>query len=127
MLPPVAGLRVLDAGCGGGRTSAWLIEQGADVVDTSEELLRLARERLPFEDGSFDVVVSSLVMHYLRDWVPTLRELRRGGSSRCRRITRRWMPSSPTRATTSPPSPSATSGRWAGARSPRVASVSTSV
>ena len=60
-------------------------------IDTSAELLRLARERLPsasfvlgdlaeplpFEDGSFDVVVSSLVMHYLRDWAPTLRELRR--------------------------------------------------
>jgi SAM-dependent methyltransferase len=93
LLPPVAGLRVLDAGCGGGRTSAWLAEQGARVVwiDVSPELLRLARERvpsgsfsfadlgepLPFEDGSFDVVVASLVMHYLRDWVPPLRELRR--------------------------------------------------
>jgi SAM-dependent methyltransferase len=93
LLPPVAGLRVLDAGCGGGRTSAWLAEQGARVIgiDVSPELLRLARERvpsgsfsladlgepLPFEDGSFDVVVASLVMHYLRDWVPPLRELRR--------------------------------------------------
>jgi SAM-dependent methyltransferase len=93
LLPPVAGLRVLDAGCGGGRTSAWLAEQGAEVVgiDVSPELLRLARERvpsgsfslgdlaepLPFEDGSFDLVVASLVMHYLRDWVPPLRELRR--------------------------------------------------
>jgi SAM-dependent methyltransferase len=93
LLPPLDGLRVLDAGCGGGRTSAWLVEQGAGVVgiDTSEELLRLARDRLPsatfvhgdlaeplpFEDGSFDVVVSSLVMHYLRDWAPALRELRR--------------------------------------------------
>ena len=49
LVPPVAGLRVLDAGCGGGRTSAWLVEQGAEVVgiDTSEELLRLARDRLP--------------------------------------------------------------------------------
>ena len=93
LLPPVAGLRVLDAGCGGGRTSAWLVEQGADVVglDASPELLRLARERLPsasfvlgdlaeplpFEDGSFDVAVAGLVMHYLRDWAPALRELRR--------------------------------------------------
>jgi SAM-dependent methyltransferase len=93
LVPPVAGLRVLDAGCGGGRTSAWLVEQGAEVVgiDVSTELLRLARERLPaasfsladlseplpFEDGAFDVAVASLVMHYLRDWVPTLRELRR--------------------------------------------------
>jgi len=93
LVPPVAGRRVLDAGCGGGRTAAWLVEQGADVVgiDVSAELLRLARDRLPeasfvladlaeplpFEDGAFDLVVSSLVMHYLRDWTPTLRELRR--------------------------------------------------
>lgn len=93
LLPPPGGRRVLDAGCGGGRTSAWLVEQGAEVVgiDVSRELLRLARERLPaatfleadlaeplpFEDGAFDLVVASLVMHYLRDWTPTLRELRR--------------------------------------------------
>jgi SAM-dependent methyltransferase len=93
LVPPVAGLRVLDAGCAGGRTSAWLVERGAEVVglDASEELLRLARDRLPsasfvvgdlaeslpFEDGSFDVVVAGLVMHYLRDWAPTLREFRR--------------------------------------------------
>jgi SAM-dependent methyltransferase len=93
LLPPVAGLRVLDAGCGAGRTSAWLVEHGAEVVgiDASAELVRLARERLPsasfavadlaeplaFDDDSFDLAVASLVMHYLRDWVPALRELRR--------------------------------------------------
>ncbi len=93
LVPPIAGRRVLDAGCGGGRTSAWLAELGAEVVgiDVSPELVRLARERLPsatfsvgdlaeplpFENGEFDVAVAGLVMHYLRDWVPTLRELRR--------------------------------------------------
>jgi SAM-dependent methyltransferase len=93
LLPPVAGRRVLDAGCGAGRTSEWLAEQGAEVIgiDASPEMLRRARERVPaasfavadlaeplaFEDGSFDVAVAALVMHYLRDWVPTLHELRR--------------------------------------------------
>ena len=32
LLPPVAGRRVLDAGCGAGRASEWLVEQGAEVV-----------------------------------------------------------------------------------------------
>jgi SAM-dependent methyltransferase len=93
LMPPVAGRRVLDAGCGTGRASVWLADQGADVVgvDVSPQMLRRAQadvpagtflvtdlaEPLPFADESFDVVVSSLVMHYLRDWVPTLRELRR--------------------------------------------------
>lgn len=93
MVPPVAGRRVLDAGCGTGRASLWLAERGAEVVgvDISPEMLRVARtdvpsasfvvadlaEPLPFPDGAFDLVVSSLVLHYLRDWVPTLRELRR--------------------------------------------------
>jgi SAM-dependent methyltransferase len=32
---------------------------------------------LPFPDDSFDDVIASLVLHYLRDWKPTLAELRR--------------------------------------------------
>lgn len=90
----VAGRRVLDAGCGSGPLSAALRERGAIVtgVDASAGMLALARrrlgdgvalhvvdlrERLPFEDGAFDDVVASLVLHYLEDWGPTLGELRR--------------------------------------------------
>jgi SAM-dependent methyltransferase len=94
LLGDVSGRRVLDAGCGAGALSVALVERGAEVVgiDTSEALLRLAADRLtdrarfelgdlrdvlPFADGAFDVVVASLVMHYLQDWEPTLREFRR--------------------------------------------------
>jgi SAM-dependent methyltransferase len=93
LLPAVDGRRVLDVGCGSGRTSAWLSAAGAEVVgfDASAQMLRHAHERvpagsfsvadladpLPFEDDSFDHAVASLVMHYLQDWVPPLRELRR--------------------------------------------------
>ncbi len=93
LLPPVRGRRVLDAGCGAGRNAVWLVEQGAEVVglDASPEMLRRARERVPaatlsvadlsapleLETATFDLAVASLVLHYLRDWVPTLRELRR--------------------------------------------------
>jgi SAM-dependent methyltransferase len=34
-------------------------------------------EPLPYDDAAFDVVVSSLVLHYLEDWGPALAELRR--------------------------------------------------
>lgn len=90
----VRGLRVLDAGCGAGVHAAELVERGAAVtgVDLSAELLAIARERLgpdvplhrtdlsrplPFPDDAFDLVQSALVMHYLADWGPTLREFRR--------------------------------------------------
>ncbi|MDI2127193.1 class I SAM-dependent methyltransferase [Yinghuangia seranimata] len=90
----VAGRRVLDAGCGSGPLSAALIDRGAVVtgVDASAGMLALAkrrlgddadlhqvdlRDRLPFDDGAFDVVVASLVLHYLEDWGPPLAELRR--------------------------------------------------
>lgn len=90
----VDGLRVLDAGCGSGPLTAALQAGGASVVgvDSSAEMVELARQRLgghadvrvadlaeplPFEGGDFDLVVASLVLHYLRDWGPPLAELRR--------------------------------------------------
>ncbi|MDT0341209.1 class I SAM-dependent methyltransferase [Streptomyces litchfieldiae] len=90
----VTGRRILDAGCGSGPLSAALRERGAVVtgVDASAGMLALARRRLgddvalhvvdlcdplPFDDGAFDDVVASLVLHYLEDWGPTLAEFRR--------------------------------------------------
>ncbi|MEU8359582.1 class I SAM-dependent methyltransferase [Nonomuraea sp. NPDC048882] len=90
----VAGRRILDAGCGAGPLFAELRDRGAVVtgVDASAGMLELARKRLgadadlrvadlaaplPFPDDAFDDVVASLVLHYLRDWGPTLAELRR--------------------------------------------------
>jgi len=98
----VDGHRVLDAGCGSGPLSAALSAKGAIMTgfDSSPAMLEFARQRLgatadlyladlskplPFADGSFDDVVSSLVLHYLEDWSAPLAELRRvlkpGGSS----------------------------------------------
>lgn len=94
MLGDVAGQRVLDAGCGAGAHAAALIERGATVegLDLSAELLAIARRRLgpdvrlqqadlsqplPCADRAFDVVLASLVLHYLEDWTATLREFHR--------------------------------------------------
>ncbi|MDL4814230.1 class I SAM-dependent methyltransferase [Actinomadura opuntiae] len=90
----VAGRQILDAGCGSGALSAALRDRGAAVtgIDASAGMLALARrrlgddavlhlvdlnDRLPFDDGAFDDVVASLVLHYLEDWGPALSELRR--------------------------------------------------
>jgi SAM-dependent methyltransferase len=94
LLGEVRGLDVLDAGCAAGEHSAWLVEHGARVVaiDGSPAMAMLARERLgadarvlcadlaeplPLEDGSFDLVLSSLTLHYLEDWTEVLGEFAR--------------------------------------------------
>ena len=95
LLGDVAGRRVLDAGCGAGPLALWLSACGAEVVgfDRSAAMVELARRRgiaratfhvadlgepLEFLDsGSFDLLAAGLVLHYLRDWVAPLRELRR--------------------------------------------------
>jgi SAM-dependent methyltransferase len=94
VLGAVRGLDVLDAGAAAGEHSAWLVEHGARVtaLDASDAMVQLARARLgdgasvlcadlarplPLADASFDVVLSSLTLHYLEDWRPTLREFAR--------------------------------------------------
>jgi 2-polyprenyl-3-methyl-5-hydroxy-6-metoxy-1,4-benzoquinol methylase len=91
----VAGLRVLDAGCAGGYYAAELARAGANVVavDASDEMIDIVRGRnvenvearrhdleTPIDwlaDDSIDLVMSSLMLHYLADWKPTLRDFAR--------------------------------------------------
>jgi len=94
LMGDVAGLRVLDAGCGSGAHAAALLARGAIVtgIDKSSGMLALARERLGsaatlfeadlaaplrFADGAFDRVLAALVLHYIEDWSVPLREFRR--------------------------------------------------
>ncbi len=94
-LGDVAGLAILDLGCGTGRHSLWLANAGAAVtaVDFSEGMLDEARrkpgagavrflahdlhEPLPFGGGSFDRVVSGLVLEHLRELGPFFADARR--------------------------------------------------
>jgi SAM-dependent methyltransferase len=86
LLPEVEGLRVLDLGCGAGQLAHHLAERGAAEVigiDISERMLALARaershprltyrrdaiEQVTFPSGRFDLVVSSLSIHYVADY-----------------------------------------------------------
>lgn len=98
-LPDLNGLRILDAGCGSGWYAEQMLGRGALVtaVDASGAMVDYAKIRLgknpassnlklqvadladplPFKDGEFDGVVSPLVLHYMRDFRPALKEMRR--------------------------------------------------
>ncbi|MDX8045602.1 class I SAM-dependent methyltransferase [Gracilibacillus sp. S3-1-1] len=86
--------RVLDAGCAAGWYTEQLIDRGARVVaiDVSPDMVHATKRRvdkkaeihchdltepLPFENDSFDMVISSLTLHYLKDWHPTFQEFQR--------------------------------------------------
>ena len=93
LLPEASGRRVLDLGCGAGQLAHHLATTGAaDVVgvDVSERMLALAQERwshprvtyqraamedLAFAPGRFDLIVSSLALHYVEDYAGLVRRL----------------------------------------------------
>jgi tellurite methyltransferase len=82
-------MRVLDAGCGGGRNLVYFLRCGYDIcgVDLSNEAVAHVRalaaglaphlpadnfrmeavEAMSFADAGFDVVISSAVLHFARD------------------------------------------------------------
>ncbi len=95
--PDVAGLRIVDYGCGSGANAIHLAHRGAHVwgVDISEKLVRLAARRmtlndrageaqfivgsahdLPFPDGTIDIVFGIAILHHL-DLKLASREIRR--------------------------------------------------
>ena len=83
------GMRVLDAGCGGGRNLVFMLRAGMDVwgVDESADAIAEVQRQvatlapqlpgarftvqpvdaMSFASGSMDVVVSSAVLHFARD------------------------------------------------------------
>jgi SAM-dependent methyltransferase len=85
LLPDVSGMRALDLGCGAGELCRELRGLGASTVtgvDISSRMLALAQaytdegitcvnsaiEDYTADAGAFDLVVSSLVFHYVRDF-----------------------------------------------------------
>jgi tellurite methyltransferase len=96
----VPGMRVLDAGCGTGRNLVYLFRSGFEVCGVDESGAAIAQtrrlaaalaphlpqnnfrveraERMSFADTTFDVVLSSAVLHFARDeeqWSSMVREM----------------------------------------------------
>ena len=94
------GMRVLDAGCGGGRNLVYFLREGFDVwgIDERPDAIAQVRglaqtlaprlegdrfrvepvEAMSFTDLSMDVVISSAVLHFARDdahWMAMVREM----------------------------------------------------
>ena len=100
-LGPVTGRRVLDAACGPGLYLRELLERGAEVAafDASPVMVHLARQAtagqvridqaalggpLPYPDGTYDLIVCALAIHYADDrgaaFAEFCRILRPGGA-----------------------------------------------
>lgn len=95
LMPDFGGKRVLDLGCGYGWHCFYAAEHGAQYVlgtDISEKMLEIARgkntfeniefqkiamEDIAYEDSSFDIVLSSLAFHYVKEYKALVKNISR--------------------------------------------------
>lgn len=91
LLGPIKGKKILDFGCGTGIYAKLLTKKGAKIkgFDISKEMFKIAKKenpkldlrlgsgyKIPFKE-KFDIVLASLVVHYLKDWDKMFKEVRK--------------------------------------------------
>lgn len=86
--------QILDAGCAAGWYTDELLKRGANVtaIDISQSMVEAAKRRvgskadvlchdleetLPFPNETFDIILSSLTLHYIKDWDAVFSEFKR--------------------------------------------------
>jgi SAM-dependent methyltransferase len=95
LLPEIRNKKILDAGCAGGWYTKYLLDHGADVtaMDVNKNMVEITKKRtqgkcpviqadlnnkLDFiQDDSLDIVLASLVLHYLKDVANAFSEFNR--------------------------------------------------
>lgn len=92
MVPDLSGKKILELGCGPGIHSTEYVKRGAELhgLDLSDEMIRLAKEtcpegtfvqgsayELPYEDESFDFVISSFLFCHLSEQDKVVKEVKR--------------------------------------------------
>jgi SAM-dependent methyltransferase len=95
LLEEVNNKQVLEIGCAGGSITEWLVSQGAKVtaIDISKKMTNYTKERVGLkakvitadvsksldfiESESIDLIIASLVLHYINNWFPVFKELQR--------------------------------------------------
>jgi len=95
LIPNVKGKSILDAACGPGKYAEILSSKGANVIgfDNSPQMIQYAKERNTssgsffihdlsqplhrLKNGTFDIVLCALAMHYIEDWNLTIQEFYR--------------------------------------------------
>ena len=93
LLPELTGKRILDVGCGAGDFAAFCADMGAsnvDGIDISTNMIQLAKEThgqkginfqqtaiedMNLQSGAYDLVVSSLALHYVEDFTGAIQKI----------------------------------------------------
>ncbi|MDR1301500.1 MAG: methyltransferase domain-containing protein [Treponema sp.] len=95
LLPEIKNKKILDVGCAGGWYTKYLLDHGADVtaIDVNKNMVEITKKRVQdkcpviqtdlnnkldfIKDDSLDIVLASLVLHYLKDVTNAFAEFNR--------------------------------------------------